>query len=601
MKIVCDSCGAKYSIADEKVAGKVFKIRCKKCTSVIVVRGDQVPAEEQESATQVFDYGSDAIWHIVIDGDQQGPYSPVQLGGMLTDGTIDWEVYVWREGLDGWKAARDVPELVAAITGEPQQDAAPAAGYDDGGGYAQADSAPADMGADPFGASADPFGGGGDAFGADAADPFGGGDGGFAAGGAFGGGAAAAPAASAGADLFAPADPESSPFGGGSSDVVASSNPRVSEADSKMTGQRNENSVLFSLSNLQALATGSSTSSLGSTPSPMASAPRAGHAAGEGSGLIDIRALAAATGTTGGGGFGTGPGAASTGGGMSNVDDLLSIGGGGGLGSTLGAPVLAPAAQEEKKGKGLMIGLAAAAAAVVALLVTLIVVLMRTPEPVAANGPATMAQPAGLTGMPAQGSAAQPAVPAPPPGAATEPPHPNAPPTAATDEPEAGGDDSNDPRTGRRHHTTGSHPAAASNMASDSPSSAMETTMAPRSSNNLDDLMSDVLGGGMGGMSAAMAAAPAADSNLPDSPERDAVRSALQSVTAAVGNCGGGQHGVAMTAITFRGSTGRVSSASVSGQFAGTPVGSCVARSVRAAHVPRFRRDSFSVNFPFRI
>ena len=40
MKIVCDNCGAKYSIADEKVAGKVFKIRCKKCTHVIVVRGD---------------------------------------------------------------------------------------------------------------------------------------------------------------------------------------------------------------------------------------------------------------------------------------------------------------------------------------------------------------------------------------------------------------------------------------------------------------------------------------------------------------------------------------------------------------------------------
>ena len=35
MKIVCDSCSAKYSIADEKVAGKVFKIRCKKCSNVI--------------------------------------------------------------------------------------------------------------------------------------------------------------------------------------------------------------------------------------------------------------------------------------------------------------------------------------------------------------------------------------------------------------------------------------------------------------------------------------------------------------------------------------------------------------------------------------
>src|ERR1700759_5494720 len=41
MKIVCGSCQAKYSIADEKVAGKVFKIRCKRCGEVIVVRGDQ--------------------------------------------------------------------------------------------------------------------------------------------------------------------------------------------------------------------------------------------------------------------------------------------------------------------------------------------------------------------------------------------------------------------------------------------------------------------------------------------------------------------------------------------------------------------------------
>ena len=49
MKIVCESCGAKYSIADEKVAGKVFKIRCKKCSAVIVVKGDQ-PATSAEAA-----------------------------------------------------------------------------------------------------------------------------------------------------------------------------------------------------------------------------------------------------------------------------------------------------------------------------------------------------------------------------------------------------------------------------------------------------------------------------------------------------------------------------------------------------------------------
>ena len=41
MKIVCDSCATKYSISDDKVRGKVFKIRCKKCSHIIVVRGTE--------------------------------------------------------------------------------------------------------------------------------------------------------------------------------------------------------------------------------------------------------------------------------------------------------------------------------------------------------------------------------------------------------------------------------------------------------------------------------------------------------------------------------------------------------------------------------
>src|SRR5690606_25088719 len=31
MKFYCDSCNAKYLIGDEKVSGKVLRIRCKKC------------------------------------------------------------------------------------------------------------------------------------------------------------------------------------------------------------------------------------------------------------------------------------------------------------------------------------------------------------------------------------------------------------------------------------------------------------------------------------------------------------------------------------------------------------------------------------------
>jgi hypothetical protein len=56
-----------------------------------------------------------------------------------------------------------------------------------------------------------------------------------------------------------------------------------------------------------------------------------------------------------------------------------------------------------------------------------------------------------------------------------------------------------------------------------------------------------------------------------------------------------------MVAITVAGSNGRVSAANVSGEFAGTPDGSCVARAVRGATFPRFSRASIVINYPFRI
>ena len=43
MKFTCDKCHTKYSISDEKVKGKVLKIRCKNCSNIMVVR-------EQKSA-----------------------------------------------------------------------------------------------------------------------------------------------------------------------------------------------------------------------------------------------------------------------------------------------------------------------------------------------------------------------------------------------------------------------------------------------------------------------------------------------------------------------------------------------------------------------
>ena len=106
MKIVCEACQAKYSIADEKVRGKVFKIRCKKCSHVIVVRGGSAEAASAAPAASSPrrprrrpTLALDAGWHIVVDGEQVGPLSEGDIRARLARGEIDPDTYIWKEGL----------------------------------------------------------------------------------------------------------------------------------------------------------------------------------------------------------------------------------------------------------------------------------------------------------------------------------------------------------------------------------------------------------------------------------------------------------------------------------------------------------------------
>jgi predicted Zn finger-like uncharacterized protein len=565
MKIVCDNCGAKYSIADEKVAGKVFKIRCKKCSEVIVVRGDQVASDEDE-ATRVFDYGSEAVWHVVVNGEQQGPYAPLQLGGLLNEGTIDWDTYVWKEGFDGWKPIRDVSELTEAINGggAPPMAATPA------------DEMPTTVTsgepkADLFASSADAS---------------------FS-----GGGAAAKPA---GGDLFASPE-KASPFEADDQDeqdVVASQpSPRVSAQQASMTGQRNENSVLFSLSNLQALATGTEAAApkaaKASAPAP-AAAPAAsslGHAMGEGSGLIDIRALASAA---------SSPKPAASASAGAAVDDLLSIGTGPALGGALGAPMLAPAVEKESSGPNLKVLYGAVGVLGIGLVAAVAFMMTREPQqivvtqevPAAAPAPTGASEPAAAPTTVVQGgdTAAQPTE------VATATPEPS------DDEPSASSRDNDRDRArtaaARERTSASSMQAAASTSSSSMSESSSSTAMSDTSSSSmrsgdLDSLMGQVIG-----MSAMESSSASASSGLPEQPSRDAVRRALGGRSAAVQACGNGAGGTAMAAVTFSGS-GSVSSVRVTG-VSGSIAG-CVSSAVRQAHVPPFSRPSFNVTFPYRL
>ncbi|MGM0555129.1 MAG: AgmX/PglI C-terminal domain-containing protein [Myxococcota bacterium] len=150
MKIVCGSCGAKYSIADEKVQGKVFKIRCKKCSNVIVVKGNQDEQAAQEEAAGADDFGGAyggtagaSEWYVVIDGDQVGPITPEEVEAYAASGRISGETYAWREGLDDWAslASLDAFAHLADSGGMPAEEKTVVA--DQGFGDQEEEPAPA--------------------------------------------------------------------------------------------------------------------------------------------------------------------------------------------------------------------------------------------------------------------------------------------------------------------------------------------------------------------------------------------------------------------------------------------------------------------------
>ena len=535
MKIVCDNCSAKYSIADDKVAGKVFKIRCKRCESVIVVRGDTGAAEPVEESTRVHDYSSEAVWHAVVDGEQQGPMTPIQLMALYARGSLTLDSYAWCEGFDDWKTLNDIPELLEALAPEA-----------DGTDNAQPDSdAPAEQPAG-FGDAADTSSLTASSQASDANDP------GLDGDALFGD-----PADNnADKDLFANVSTTSK----GSAPPAAAAAP--------MTGQRNENSVLFSLDNLQALAGGAGGSlreqkKVSSVPATYGRRrvgpdrhPRARQ-------IIGQKILCASSGATHRRPF-FGPcnrGNVCTGGPNSGTD-----------------------CRRHRKQRPWTLDRCSRSARAHRDCWHLHghQIESRTQD---SNRQSHCAKPNGNRWACGKG----------PRGGSTR--SEKAPSRTRKNRRCA------DPRNGTTKRTP---KRTTTKRSSTTRKSTTSTAYKPaKKSSNIDELMNEVLGGGGKSTTASKTKPPtttSSGSGLPNAPSRSEVGRALGGVGGSVKACKQGDSGTATVAVTFSGDTGRVKSARIaSGPFKGTAVGTCITNAVKRARVSRFKQSTFKVNYPYRL
>jgi TonB family protein len=597
MKIVCDACQAKYSISDDKVQGKVFKIRCKKCSNIIVVRGGAGAAEPapvaQEKDTRVYDYGydgapggesaaaDDAVWHLVINQDQVGPMTVAEVQQRFAAGEVDGESFTWREGFADWLPLSQVDAFAGLVASGSTTNAI------GGGGGAAA-----------IGAM---FGSGDDAGGTTRSDP---------------------------GDLFASASSSSRAHddddGGdlfGSKPAASASNTASSAASSKLRGERNENSVLFSLNNLAQLA---SDKPAISAPSSQSNAGHAtGAAGGEGSGLIDIRSMASAY--MGGGGAAMGkPQTASA---IGSIDDLPVFGGGG-----FSEPaVLVPTMSRTANNKMMYMMIAAVSLlAVVAIIMVVILMKGGKSAPAATSGSNTVA-------MAETGSGTKPDVVAEAKGSDTTKPDTTAATGSDTTKPDTTKPDTETkkpdttetkkpdttakaPVTHKATPTTSStpttHTAVATTHTEKKPDTTTTAAAKPDTGGGGCDEVSCVLnnyegaccskfrkGGGAkpsGGGAAKPAGGGGAD--LPESLDRGMISSGIAAVKARVSSCGDKSQAKGKVKVHVKvGSDGRVASGGVSVESSpDASLGACVAAAVQKASFSKTQSGgSFSYPFVF--
>lgn len=254
MKITCQSCQSKYTVSDEKVQGRTVKIKCRKCGATILVNSSGVTTNggvaDPVSGTSVPNDGTTYLVN-VADGDQRS-MTLAEIVASYQAGVINAETYIWADGMADWQPVGQVDTIVAAL---------------------HAGSAPVSMAAqEPAPVPSQSVPSAGAAVGQTAP----------------GIEAVAASAPRAAAVRRDPARPTQDLFGGSagpeahrpSSDDVATSAPLFKSGAAP--GQRDENSMLFSLSALTAKA----------APAPA----RPPVTASEDSGLIDLKALASGAG-----------------------------------------------------------------------------------------------------------------------------------------------------------------------------------------------------------------------------------------------------------------------------------------------------------------
>jgi predicted Zn finger-like uncharacterized protein len=130
LKISCQACSTRYSVPDQKVQGegRTFKIRCKQCGEMIVLKGTAVAPDSTKPGTELSEPKPGELkYYYAVGAERHGPLRAVDLAQLVWKGEVSATTYVWRSGMPSWVHLEDVPALRAALQPSTPPSSSPAA------------------------------------------------------------------------------------------------------------------------------------------------------------------------------------------------------------------------------------------------------------------------------------------------------------------------------------------------------------------------------------------------------------------------------------------------------------------------------------------
>lgn len=117
MRFRCERCRAKYRIDDSLLTGRVSRIRCRRCTSVMTLRGARaVGAEDGTVMSGPPPQISDIAWFARLDGQTRGPYTEDEIVRLFHDGTLTAHTRLWHDALPSWERFIDLDDFSVLFT-----------------------------------------------------------------------------------------------------------------------------------------------------------------------------------------------------------------------------------------------------------------------------------------------------------------------------------------------------------------------------------------------------------------------------------------------------------------------------------------------------